>query len=73
MGTLIGDSIGTNIGIHSPIPYEAPGSLLGSGSACKRTPKSRHRVHGYIPESGGWGFFRPKRQRAKGVRRLVGT
>ena len=26
MGTNIGDYMGTTIGIHSPIPYEAPGS-----------------------------------------------
>ena len=29
MGTIIGGYIGTAIGIHSPIPYEAPGSFLG--------------------------------------------
>ena len=27
MGTIIGDYIGTTIGIHSPIPYQAPDSL----------------------------------------------
>ena len=27
MGTIIGEYIGTTIGIHSPIPYKAPDSL----------------------------------------------
>ena len=26
MGTIIGDYIGATIGIHSPVPYSAPGS-----------------------------------------------
>ena len=30
MGTIIGDYIGPTIGIHSPIPYEAPDSLARS-------------------------------------------
>ena len=29
MGTIIGGNIGTTIGIHSPIPYKAPGRRGG--------------------------------------------
>ena len=28
MGTTLGDYIGTTIGIHSPIPYKEPDSLM---------------------------------------------
>ena len=31
MGTIIGDYIGTTIGIHSPIPYEAPDRRVAVG------------------------------------------
>ena len=35
MGTIIGEYIGTTIGIHSPIPYKAPDSFAGGiGAVC---------------------------------------
>ena len=32
METVIGDNIGTTIGIHSPIPYYAPDSRRGAAT-----------------------------------------